>query len=195
MEQFKLYSVSDEYIEWLRKDFPNVYSNKINFRKHIRKYLGVALQIGRYNYYVPMSSPKDSDYQVAGATKVIKKSIVPIIRIVTKNSDGKKELKGTLRISHMIPVPESELELYDLENESDDRYKDLVQQEMIFIRKSREKIASNAKLLYKQKVANDTTAGYVKSALDYQALEVLCELFEEHKLNVDVSANSEVEKW
>ena len=191
MEQFKLYSVSDEYVEWLRKDFPNVYSNKINSRTHTRKYLGVVLQIGRYNYYVPMSSPEDSDYQIAGATKVIKKSIVPIIRIVVKNSAGEKELKGTVRISHMIPVPESELELYDLENESDDTYKDLVQNEMIFIRKSREKIASNAKLLYKQKAANDTTAGYVKSALDYQALEGLCDLFKEYKMNADVDRNSE----
>lgn len=192
MEQFKLYSVSDEYVEWLRKDFPNVYSNKINSRTHTRKYLGVVLQIGRYNYYMPMSSPKDSDYQIAGANKVIKKSIVPIIRIVVKNSAGEKELKGTLRVSHMIPVPESELELYDLENESDDTYKDLVQNEMIFIRKNRKKIDSNAKLLYKQKVANDTTAGYVKSALDYPALEVLCDLFEEHKRNVDDKGNPEV---
>ena len=182
MEQFKLYSVSDEYVEWLRKDFPNVYSNKINSRTHTRKYLGVVLQIGCYNYYVPMSSPKDSDYQVAGDNKVIKKSIVPIVRIVVKNSVGEKELKGTLRISHMIPVPESELELYDLENESDDTYKDLVQNEMIFIRKNREKIDSYAKLLYKQKITNDTTAGYVKSALDYKALEGLCDLFVKCKI-------------
>ena len=118
MEEFKLYSVSDEYVKWLRKDFPNVYSNKINSRTHTRKYLGVVLQIGQYHYYVPMSSPKDSDYQIAGADKVIKKSIVPIIRIVVKNKNGEKELKGTLRISHMIPVPISELELYDLENEA-----------------------------------------------------------------------------
>lgn len=193
MEQFKLYSVSDEYVEWLRKDFPNVYSNKINSRIHTRKYLGVVLQIGQYNYYVPMSSPKDSDYQIAGVNKVIKKSIVPIIRIVVKNSAGEKELKGTLRISHMIPVPESELELYDLENESDDTYKDLVQNEMIFIRKNREKINSNAKLLYKQKIANDTTAGYVKSALDYQALEVLCDRFEKHKMDLGENGNAEVE--
>ena len=46
MEEFKLYSVSDDYVEWLRKDFPNVYSNKINSRTHTRKYLGVVLQIG-----------------------------------------------------------------------------------------------------------------------------------------------------
>lgn len=98
-----------------------------------------------------MSSPKDSDYQIAGANKVIKKSIVPIIRIVVKNKDGEKELKGTLRISHMIPVPTSELELYDLENESDSTYKDLVHNEIIFIRKHREKIISNVKVMYNQK--------------------------------------------
>lgn len=177
MEEFKLYSVSDEYVEWLRKDFPNVYSNKINSRTHTRKYLGIVLKIGKYNYYVPMSSPKESDFQMAGDNKVIKKSIVPIIRIVVKNSSGEKELKGTLRISHMIPVPESELELYDLENEIDDTYKDLVQNEMIFIRKNREKIISNANLLYKQKAANDATAGYVKSALEYQKLELLCDSY------------------
>ena len=49
MEEFKLYSVSDDYVEWLRKDFPNVYSNKINSRTHTRKYLGVVLQIGQYH--------------------------------------------------------------------------------------------------------------------------------------------------
>ena len=42
-----------------------------------------------------MSSPKESDYQIAGENKVIKKSIVPIIRIVVKNTNGVKELKGT----------------------------------------------------------------------------------------------------
>ena len=179
-------------MEWLRKEFPNVYSNKINSRTHTRKYLGVVLQIGQYHYYVPMSSPKDSDYQIAGKNKVIKKSIVPIIRIVVKNIDGEKELKGTLRISHMIPVPASELELYDLENgyyisqehcswAPHSTYKDLVHNEMIFIRKHREKIISNAKVMYKQKASNDTTAGYVKSALDFQALEELCDRYEKAK--------------
>ena len=181
MDELKLYSISDEYIEWLRKDYPNVYSNKIDARTHTRKYLGVVLQIEQYKYYVPMSSPKESDYQVAGENKVIKKSIVPIVRIVVKNSNGVKELKGTLRISHMIPVTESELQLYDMENEVDSTYKDLVQNEMIFIRKNRDKIVANARLMYKQKKANDTTAGYVKSALDYQALEKLCDLYEDQK--------------
>ena len=124
-----------------------------------------------------MSSPKETDYQLASENKVIKKSIVPIIRIVVKNSRGQKELKGTLRISHMIPVPPSELQLYDIESEPDDTYKDLVQNEMIFIRKNQDKILANAKLLYKQKIENDLSAGYVKAALEYKALEKLCRDF------------------
>ena len=144
-------------------------------RKHTRKYIGIIIELAGYNYFVPMSSPKETDYQIAGKGKVIKKSIVPIIRIVVKNNKGEKELKGTLRISHMIPVPKSEIELYDMDNEVDEEYKDLVQQEILFIRKHSEKIIANAYLLYKQKQINDSSAGYVKYALDYSSLEILCD--------------------
>ncbi len=177
LEELKIYSVSDKYISYLRQHNPNLYSNKIESRKHTRKYIGVVIRIHNYNYYIPMSSPKETDYQIAGDNKVIKKSIVPIIRMVIKNSKGEKELKGTLRISHMIPVPEYELELFDLDNEPDSEYKDLVQNEIVFIRKNKEKIINNAKLLYKQKKENDATAGYVKSALNYVDLELLCESY------------------
>lgn len=179
MEDFKLYSVSDKYISYLREKFPNVYSNKMDTRIHTRKYLGVVLQVGKYHYYIPMSSPKQTDYQIAGDHMVIKKSIVPIMRVVVKNAKGEKELKATLRLSHMIPVPDSELDLYDLDNEKDAAYKDLVQNEIIFIRKNQDKISANAQLIYKQKLENDTSAKYVMSALDYKALEKMCDYFTE----------------
>ena len=174
INEFKIYSVSDRYISFLKARCPNVYSNKELQRVHTRKYVGIVLKIEDFCYYIPMSSPKESDYQVAGKDKVIKKSIVPIIRIVVKNSRGIKELKGTLRISHMIPVPETELELYDMEHETDLAYKDLVQNEIIFIRRNKTKIENNAKLIYKQKKEGDTSAGYVESALDYKLLEEYC---------------------
>jgi len=46
---------------------------------------------------------------------------------------------------------------------------------MIFIRKNKDKILKNAQLIYKQKCENDTSADYVKTALDYKQLEVLCD--------------------
>lgn len=180
MEDFKLYSVSDRYISYLREKFPNVYSNKMDTRIHTRKYLGVVLQVGEYHYYIPMSSPKQTDYQIAGDKMVIKKSIVPIMRVVVKNTKGERELKATLRLSHMIPVPDSELELYALDDEPDETYKDLVQNEMIFIRKNQDKISANAQLIYKQKMENDTSAKYVMAALDFKALEEMCDKFSEY---------------
>ncbi len=177
MQEFKIYSVSDEYISYLRKHFSNVYSNKENHRNHTRKYIGVVIEVNGFNYYIPLSSPKETDYQVAGERKVIKKSIVPIYRIIVKNSNGEKELKGTLRISHMLPVPESELELYDLGNEKDRAYRDLVNDEIIFIRKHSDKIRANANVLYQQKLHNDDTAKYVKAALEFRELEKLCQQY------------------
>lgn len=177
MKEFKIYSITDSYIEYLRKHVPNVYSNKVGNRKHTRKYIGVVIKINEYSYYIPMSSAKPSDYLIKDGNKQIRKSIVPIIRIVIKNAKGENELKGTLRISHMIPVPDSELVLYDIENETDSTYKDLVQNEIIYIRKNQHIIRRNANLMYKQKAENDNTAGYVKSALEYKALEKLCKRF------------------
>lgn len=177
MEELKIYSVSDRYIDYLRANDIRVYSNKDEHRVHTRKYVGVVLSMNGYNYFIPMSSPKKTDYQRAGEHMVIKKSIIPIIRIVVKNREGQKELKATLRVSHMIPVPESELEKYDLEKEIDTKYKDLVNDEIIFIRKNKEKIINNAKVIYKQKIKNDESAGYVKSALDFVNLENLCRDF------------------
>ena len=142
MEKFKIYSVSDEYIDYLRKVYPNVYSNKAGQRFHTRKYIGIVLKIKNYNYYIPMSSPKPTDYQIAGEGKVIKRSIVPIMRIVTKNSRGEKELK------------------------------------------EREKIQSNAELMYKQKKENDQTAKYVKAALEFEELEKLCDKYQEKQLQI-----------
>ena len=176
MEEFKIYSITDEYITYLQKYYPNVYSNKMNNRTHTRKYIGTVMNVEGVYYYIPLSSPKDTDYQIAGKGKVIKKSIVPIIRIVVKNAKGEKELKGTLRISHMIPVPVSELIEYDINSEEDSAYRELVKDEWLFIRKNREKISNYAMVMYKQKTEN-YSVGYVKSALDYKMLEKLCEKF------------------
>lgn len=98
----KLYAVTDEYINYLRRFDSKVYDNKEDERKVMRKYLGIVLTINQFNYYIPMSSPKKSDYK----NNEIRKSIIPIIRIVS-NEESRKipALKGTLRLSNMIPVP------------------------------------------------------------------------------------------
>ena len=176
MKQLRLCNVSDRYIDYLCAENSNVYANKSDTRIHMRKYLGVVITMNQLNYYIPLSSPKKTDYQVAGDSMVIKKSIVPIIRMTRKNKEGERELMGTLRISHMIPVPDSELIEYNLDEEPDSKYKELIENELTYIRINKERIIKAAQTMYNQKESG-YSAGYVERALDYSKLEKMCVCF------------------
>lgn len=73
--------------------------------------------------------------------------------------------------------------LYDIDNEIDERYKDLIVNELTFIRENTSKIIKNAAIMYKQKMeASDI--GYVKSALPFNQIEQLCLKFEEENQKI-----------
>ena len=58
-----LYTVTDKYIDYLSNfASKNVFSNIGTNYRTSRKYLGIVLSIENYKYYVPLSSPKNSDY-------------------------------------------------------------------------------------------------------------------------------------
>lgn len=169
----KLYSITDKYINYLRKFDNKVYDNKENKRKVMRMYLGIVLRINDLNYYIPMSSPKKSDYK----NNEIRKSVIPIIRMVSyREIDGVPVLKGTLRISNMIPVPDSELILYEPKNEKDSDYKILVEKELEFINKNESMIKKYANVLYKQKI-NNYDVSYIKNIVDFKLLEEKCKMY------------------
>lgn len=179
MKDLRIYSISDRYISYLRSDkrLCNVMDNKENARTHTRKYLGVVLYHGEFSYFVPFSSPKETDYTFdKDGTRIIRKSIIPIIRMVTNDTiSGKPELKGTLKLSNMIPVPESELIEYDLAKEQDTNYGQLVQKELGFIRSNISLIVRNARVLYNQKTKCDVlyaekqAPGYLSETVDWAA--------------------------
>lgn len=185
----KLYTIETKYIDYLRtySKLANVFDNKDDGRSHVRKYLGIVLEIGEYKYYVPLSSPKDSDYLVIDDVKTIRKSIIPIIRIIVKENTGKLELKGTLKFSNMIPVPDDMITYYDISKETDKDYKALVEKEYDFIRKNQKLIMRNASVLYNQKSKENELypqgskkPGYLKTVLDFKyAEQIYCEFIQD----------------
>ena len=162
--KLNLYSVSDKYIKYLSQFDNKIYDNKEEKRIHERKYIGIVLTVNEYNYYIPMSSPKKSDY-MDFENKIIRKDAKTIIRI---HESGR--LYGTLRISNMIPVPITELEPYILSNEKDLKYKDVILGELKFINNNSDKIVKNAKIVYSQKIKN-IDIGYIKNTVDFKLLE------------------------
>ncbi len=174
MDKLRLYNVSDEYINFLRNFDKRVFSNKEEDRCKERKYLGIVLSINNFNYFVPLSSPKDSDYLYIENVKTIRKSIIPIMRIVAEGENGNDELKGTLKFSNMIPIPYSALLDYDLENEPDENYKILVLKELSFIFSNKKTIIRNAKVIHNQKTKNMNNIGYIKDTVNFKLLEQKC---------------------
>lgn len=174
MQDLLLYTISDVYVQFLRSTCAvRVFANKANNYVHTRKYLGVVLSLGNYNYYAPLSSPKKTDYCPDGS---IRKSIIPIIRMVDSKQDGTKDLMGTIKFSNMIPVPDSQLQLYDIESEIDQHYKDLVNKEIRFINRHTAEVVRNASVLYKQK-CNNMQIGYLENTVDFKALELAHDQF------------------
>ena len=192
MDAIKIYSLSDSYISYLRSDarLRNVFDNKSNARpnarRHARKYLGAVFSHRNFNYFIPFSSPKDSDYiALADGSKVIRKSIIPIIRMTTKDTaSGAIELKRTLKLNNMIPVPASELTPYDISQETDTSYQQVIQKEWDFIRSHMTMIVKNAKVIYNQKTKCDTlfkgkkVPGYLAGTVDFQYAEEKCKAFQ-----------------
>lgn len=170
----RLYSISDEYISYLRRNFPRVYSNKEIARVHTRKYLGAVIEIDSHKYYIPLSSPKDKhDYTIIDGKKMIRKDSLIVMRIVS-GTGAERQLKGTLQIGTMIPVPDSAIELYDIENETDPVYKALVNEEIIYIRKHEKEIVKKAKVLYSKRKAGEENR-VIQNCLNFKALEEECD--------------------
>ena len=163
-------AVSDEYIEYLQKREPHVLSNKVNERTYHRKYIGIIEELNGFKYFVPLSSPKQKDYTNDG--KIRKDSLATIYIKDSKN------LFATLRFNNMIPVPESEIINFDLNDEGDLRYKLIVFNELYFIRKNSAKIEKTASNLYaaKKNQANEPEfkQAILSITLDFAKLEELC---------------------
>ena len=162
--KLNLYSVSDKYIKYLIQFDNRIYDNKEDSRTYKRKYVGVVLTINDFNYYVPMSSPKKSDY-IDYEKKIIRNDTKTIIRI---HEGGR--LYGTLRISNMIPVPITELEPYIITDEKDLKYRQVILGELRYINSNTEKIVKYAKIVYNQKIKN-IDIGYIKNTIDFKVLE------------------------
>ena len=162
--------IADRYISYLRKSEPNVMSNKEGVRTYHRKYLGVLTELNGFQYFIPLSSPKEKDYNKQGKIKNDSE-----ITIYIRNKD---KLYGTLRLNNMIPVPESELVKYDLNDEGDLRYKMLVLNELYFVRANANRIEKTAKDLYAKKIAQKdgepTENHNLYLTLNFTHLEQLC---------------------
>ena len=71
-----------DYVEYLLKIDSHVMQNKPQERTYHRKYVGILTEINGFKYFVPMSSPKDKDYENG---KIKKNNLTTIYLRIRKN--------------------------------------------------------------------------------------------------------------
>ncbi len=168
-EENIFYIVSDDYIAYLSKTEARVMKNKPEERTYHRKYVGIITELNGFKYFVPMSSPKEKDY----ANGKIRKN--NLTTIYMRNKD---KLYGTLRFNCMIPVPNSELSEYRINDEGDFSYKMLMLAEYNFCKDNKNKIEKTAKNLYEKKLSmNEDEFPVAKIVVDFRKVEAACKEF------------------
>ena len=80
----------------------------------------------------------------------------------------------------MISVPDEAIELYDVDSETDQAYKDLVTEEIIYICKHQKNIIRNARVLYSKRKCGEQN-WVVQSCLDFMSLEKECDKWMQEK--------------
>lgn len=129
MENLKIYRIEDKYIRYLHSIDEKVQYNK----KAKRPYVGVVFSFGGYKYFVPMESPKSNHSKIKAGKHIIK----------LKNGEY-----GILGFNNMIPVHKDALICFDFNNEPDEKYRNLLQNQIRICNKMKADILDHAQKTY-----------------------------------------------
>jgi len=153
----KIYTVSDSYLDHLRKVDGKVPSNDY---KNDKPYVGVVLEVNGSKYLAPLTSEKPALEKLAANHPTIFK-----LHAV----DDEADKLGAIRILYMIPIVDSEITELDIESISDQFYKTLLNKQILFIRKNSEAIQKKAKKLYGLVI--NKRGAFFRNSCDFLALE------------------------
>lgn len=122
----RFYNIKDDYIIFLRG-----FDTKVAENKHeARPYVGVVLEINGIHYYAPFTSPKPKHKKMKNG------------KDFRKINQG---IYGAINFNNMIPVVDEALIEIDINNMEDEKYKNLLLNQLNYVRADKtqiEKVAS-----------------------------------------------------
>ena len=155
MRNFKIYYISESYINYLRQFDKNVAYNK----NITRLYIGIFYTYNNYNYFAPLSSPKPKHI-------TINSKAIDIYKI----KDGKL---GVVNINNMIPTPIEEL-TEALPIIKDKKYKKLLEEQLTLLNNHKADLFKKISLfqnIYRKGHLND---GIKSRCCQFTVLEEKC---------------------
>lgn len=131
MYKIRIYEVQKDYIDYL-KSFDELVPAEHPGKKP-RKYIGIVFEIDDCKYFAPLFSPKSKHKRMKNDKDFMK-------------INGGKH--GAINFNNMIPVHDDALIEYDIENDPDIKYQNILEAQARFIRKNKDNIRKIAKNLH-----------------------------------------------
>lgn len=158
MRALKIYEVNPNYVKYLSSFQEHIFVS--NGEKSSRKYIGIILEVNGYKYFAPLSSFKPKHAKMTEGVDFIKIKDYAVINI-----------------NNMIPVPEGQYRLVDINGTQDPSYKFLLQAENREINRQKNRVLKNADIVYKHKLRNGDATSLSKRTNDFKILEKACNDF------------------
>lgn len=158
MRGLKLYEVNPQYIKYLSQYQEHIFISDGD--KSNRKYIGIVLQIKELKYFAPLSSFKPKHRKMKESVDFIKIGNYAVINI-----------------NNMVPIPERECHLVEINGIKDQQYKHLMQMESREINRQKNRILKNADIVYKHKLRNGDSTPLAKRTNDFKELEKRCKQY------------------
>ena len=154
MESLKIYRIQEKYIRFLQSRDNRVPYNK----RSSRPYVGVVLHVGSYQYFVPMESPKPNHVNISSGKHIFK-------------IDGGR--LGLLGFNNMVPVPPVALIHFDISQEPDAQYAELLRRQIAEINRNKANVMDCAAKTYYNAV-NKKNKFLLRICCDFKKLEYAC---------------------
>ena len=151
MNKFTFYHIHNKYIGFLYSADKRVQHNKDQHRP----YVGIVLQIKQFNYFVSLESPKPNYNKL--------RSSGPTLKL----DEGKLGIMG---FNNMIPVPDAALLSFNFENIKDEKYRNLLYNQLQYCNKNKDLIYRRAASIYKKAISGKILH-YKKVCCDFKKLE------------------------
>ena len=154
----QIYEVMPAYIDYLLPYAPHIFQNHNTHHSNSRKYIGIVLKVQRLNYFIPLSSFKTNKHKRMGES-------VDFIKV--------KDY-AVININTMVPVPEGQYWLADIDSVKEPQYKAILHAELREIKKLENRIRKNAEIVYTHKLRYGNSTLLAKRTNDFKKLEELC---------------------
>lgn len=164
----KLVKINVEYCNYLRK-----YESKVVYNeglKELRPFIGVLFLVNKYEYFAPLSSPKEKH-------KIIKNTL-DLIKI----NNGEY---GVVNLNNMIPVTSNNYEEFDLNNKSNSKLElnriELLNNQLRWLTVNKKEVYTKSKVLYSLYISNKLPTNVKDRCCNYPLLEEKCNEYNTNK--------------